>query len=123
VQVSRQSSVSHLVVQTVATLLQSSMQWCRSWRVSESRLVSAAAKETAIKISRAGIEAARARYRDGMAHLLFCATGFRSGCARGLTSSALRIPAGSHRVGSRRADQHADAKHDRAAEHDLEHRL
>jgi hypothetical protein len=27
------------------------------------------------------------------------------------------------RFRSRRADQHADAKHDRAAEHDLEHRL
>ena len=41
VQASRQSSASHLVLQTVATLLQSSMQWCRSWWVSESRLVSA----------------------------------------------------------------------------------
>ena len=96
VQASRQSSASHLVLQTVATLLQSSMQWCRTLWVSESCLVSDAAKETAVRISRAGIEIARARYRGVMVLLRFFAP--RASVvdvARGLTSSASRIPAGS----------------------------
>jgi hypothetical protein len=58
VQALRQSSVLHLVVQVVVSILQSSMHFCRS------RLVSDAADETAVKISRAVVEMARARYPD-----------------------------------------------------------
>jgi hypothetical protein len=65
VQALRQSSVLHLVVQVVVSILQSSMHCCRS------RLVSDAADETAVKISRAGIEMARARYPDVTAFLPF----------------------------------------------------
>jgi hypothetical protein len=71
VQASRQSSASHFVVQTVASLLQSSMQWCRDRWFSENRFVSAAAAETAARISRAGIEMARVLERDITAVLRF----------------------------------------------------
>ena len=65
------SSVLHFVVQTAASLLQSSMQWCRSRRVLESGLVSDAAQGAAFRISRAGIERAKARYADLTALLPF----------------------------------------------------
>jgi hypothetical protein len=59
-----------LVVQIVASLLQSSMQWWRRRWFSESWL-SGAAKEAVVRISRAGIEKARALYPDGTAVLPF----------------------------------------------------